>query len=299
MSDSGKHLNVSAVDFKIAPLVEPSTAYKLRSIGIIMMLIVSIAVTITFILALFCRGSLITTWLCINSVQLLAHVPMIAIKLPANSHYFLLNFLSVLRLNFKSFNDSVDDLGSRLEEYQLISNDNTFYSAHLHNMGYRYSFAHNTLLIACAALVLAFVWLFVTVTERLMRLCRLSRAAGRSSAEASMSNCMVRFLMEAHFELMICAFITLSNVDKAGSIYWLLSLAYLILSFTAIISLASRLYTPIWNKFKQGSRFIAFDLRFCRGRGGLNHPRDYYNPTHATDSSPIPAEIATDNTKTV
>ena len=125
--------------------------------------------TITFTLAMF-RGSLATTWLCINTVQVLAHVPMIATKLPGNAHYFILDLLSFVRLNLDSFNSSVDDLHDKMMEYELLSGDD-LYDSKLHNLGYRYSFAHNMLLFGCALLVLCLVWLFVTILERSISLC--------------------------------------------------------------------------------------------------------------------------------
>jgi len=133
---------------------------------------------------------------------------MIAAKMPSNAHYFFLNLLCIVRLNFEVFNNSVDDLASKLEEYHMISSDSSFYSAQLHNLGYRYNFLHNTLVIVSVALVLILVWLFVVIFERLRRICN---PKSTKSAEISMSNFLVRFLLEAHFELMICAFISLTS----------------------------------------------------------------------------------------
>ena len=79
--------------------------------------------------ALFSKGSLLTIWLCINTVQLLAHVPLIQAKLPANAHYFFLNLMYMVRLNFASFNDSVDDLASNIEESKLIHDEHAYYNS--------------------------------------------------------------------------------------------------------------------------------------------------------------------------
>ena len=129
--------------------------------------IFGLAFSITVVIALCFKGSLLTTWLSINTIQLLAHVPLIASKLPANAHFFILNLLSFVRINFNSLNDSVDDVAADLEEYNLISNDGAYYSAQMHNFGYRFSFVHNMLLFMCAGMVLGLVWLFVTVIDRL------------------------------------------------------------------------------------------------------------------------------------
>lgn len=237
-SASGKHIKTESIDdFKIAPLVDQSTAKRMQSIGTILQTLFAASLIITFVVALFFKGSLMTTWLCINTVQLLAHVPLIQAKLPANAHYFFLNLMCMVRLNFASFNDSVDDLASTIEESKLIHDEDAFFSSQLHNFGYRFSFIHNMLLIACAALLLTLVWAFTTILDR------LRPSASSTKAKASLNNCMVRFALEAHFELMICAFITLSNPGEAGSIYWLISLASVIASAIIIVVLVYRTFT--------------------------------------------------------
>ena len=227
-SASGKHLQPERIDFKIAPLVNQNTAKHVKIIGIIMLSLLAAALIITFVLALFFQGSLLTTWLCINTIQLLAHIPLIQAKLPANAHYFFLNLLCMVRLNFASFNDSVsvEDLNSSILESKLIHDDHAYYSSLLHNFGYRFSFAYNMLLIACAALLLTLVWAFTKILDHLRPL--------SASRRKTMTNFMARFALEAHFELMICAFITLSNPGATGSIYWLISLASIIASTITI-----------------------------------------------------------------
>ena len=88
---------------------------------------ICIAVTISFFLAIF-QGSLVSTWMLINSMQLMAHVPLISDKLPANAHYFLLNFLSLVRLNIEGMGSSLDQLDLKLKEYMLITEENSGFS---------------------------------------------------------------------------------------------------------------------------------------------------------------------------
>ena len=129
-SASGKHIKTESIDdFKIAPLVDQSTAKRMQSIGTILQTLFAASLIITFVVALFFKGSLLTTWLCINTVQLLAHVPLIQAKLPANAHYFFLNLMCMVRLNFASFNDSVDDLASTIEESKLIHDEDAYFSS--------------------------------------------------------------------------------------------------------------------------------------------------------------------------
>jgi len=67
ISASGKNIKHGSFDFKISPLVTHETASKVFVIGVLIFSIFIIAVIITFVLAV-CRSSLISTWLCINTL---------------------------------------------------------------------------------------------------------------------------------------------------------------------------------------------------------------------------------------
>ena len=49
-------------------------------------------------------GPLLPVWMFINSMQLILHVPLIRTNLPGNAHFFLLDHLNILRLQFSRFN---------------------------------------------------------------------------------------------------------------------------------------------------------------------------------------------------
>ena len=165
---------------------------------------------------------------------MLAHIPLIQSKFPADAHYFFLNLLSVVRLNFANINSSLDDLVESIEEFKMIEDADAFFSAELHNFGYRFNFAHNMLLIASAALILSLAWVISHIVQRL-------RSSGSTqSARASKSDYLVRFALEAHFELMVCSLITVSNPGQVGSIYWFISLASLLGTVIALAILAQR-----------------------------------------------------------
>ena len=122
----------------------------------------------SFFLAIF-GGSLIQTWLFINTLQLIAHLPLISQNLPANAHYFLLNFLSLVRLSFESLNSSIDQIGSQMEQYELAASEDTSYSFHFHNCGYHFSFARNMLFGISLAILLVLIWIFTAVIEFVRR----------------------------------------------------------------------------------------------------------------------------------
>ena len=57
----------TSLDLKIAPLVDQQTTQQVNKMGTILLAVVSIAFVISFVVAIF-RGSLLSTWLCINTM---------------------------------------------------------------------------------------------------------------------------------------------------------------------------------------------------------------------------------------
>ena len=83
-------------------------------------MILGIAISLSFISAL-AHGKFIMIWLSINFVQLSAYMPLIAKKVPATAHFFFYNILSTVRLSFEGIGSYVDDLESKMREFELIS----------------------------------------------------------------------------------------------------------------------------------------------------------------------------------
>ena len=70
-----------------------------------------------------CGGPLLPTWMFLNSMQLIFHVPLIKSDMPAHTHFFMIEYLNVLRLHFdwtESASESV--LGSAdKDDYDAMS----------------------------------------------------------------------------------------------------------------------------------------------------------------------------------
>lgn len=217
-TQSGKGINFGeTISWQLQPLVKKSVTDGVQGLAKLWLTLVIIAITITFFLAIF-QGSLVSTWMLINSLQLIAHVPLIANKLPANAHYFLLNFLGVVRLNFELINSQIDSVSEQMSESELLSSADSIYSAHLRSSGYHFSFIRNMLLILSIAVVIGIVWSVTAIFNIVKNKSRSEEQQRRSKAsnEAFMNNFMVRFAYEAFFELMICAFISVTNQEVAG-----------------------------------------------------------------------------------
>ena len=63
--------------------------------------LLAITAFLLLLLVLTC-GPLLPFWMFLNSLQLIVHVPLIRANIPGNAHYFLLEYLDILRLHYWS-----------------------------------------------------------------------------------------------------------------------------------------------------------------------------------------------------
>ena len=76
---------------------------------------------IAIIVLVLTFGPLLSVWMFINSMQLIAHVPLIRSKLPGNAHYFLLEHLNIIRLHFFGLNSWLNR--SKLDDSSMVTNE--------------------------------------------------------------------------------------------------------------------------------------------------------------------------------
>ena len=60
---------------------------------------------VPMLLLLGLSGRLLPTWMFLNSFQLLVHAPMLATYMPPNLHYFLVDYLNLIRLHSKKLSN--------------------------------------------------------------------------------------------------------------------------------------------------------------------------------------------------
>lgn len=120
------------------------------------------AVMVVFLLVICCAGPLLPTWMFLNSMQLIFHVPLIKSDLPAHAHFFMVDYLTKLRLHFDWTNELADSmLGSpAAQDYDVIE-QNTFYTTQIKDCGYHYSFLSNLFAMICISLLIMAVWLLL------------------------------------------------------------------------------------------------------------------------------------------
>ena len=106
-------------------------------------------ITAIFILLIVLTcGPLLPVWMFINSMQLIAHVPLFNIRLPGNAHSFLLKHLEFI--NFRDLSESLGLLSlldSKQRDAELVLNDDaSYYTTLVHSCGYSHSFLPNLIL---------------------------------------------------------------------------------------------------------------------------------------------------------
>ena len=134
---------------------------------------------IFLLLALF-SGPLLSIWMFINSLQLIVHIPLISVYLPATSNLFLLELLSYVRLHIDWLMSALErifnmDTTDRVDYEAAIQNadgnnatgdsSSTFYNELIHACGYHISIARNLLVILSLAFLVLFVWLSVALKD--------------------------------------------------------------------------------------------------------------------------------------
>jgi hypothetical protein len=125
-------------------------------------------------------------------------------------------------------------------ESKLLEDENSFFSANLRSSGYHFNFMRNLMVIIAIACLIALVWIITAILQivRSKTQGEQQRSSSQTSSEVYMNNFMVRFFLEAFFELMICAFINLTS-QEAGVAWWICSLAAMIISIFALLSIFS------------------------------------------------------------
>ena len=209
--------------------------------------LVSVAIILSFVLSLF-HGSLVTTWMLINTLQLVAHLPLITNTLPSNAHYFLLSLLGVVRMHIDQLGATLDDFDTVRKEFEIQSDPNNQFFSNLLDNGYHVSFLRNTLFLSSLIVGVAFVWFWMAILENTF--CK-RKGARRSTLsvtkEVFLNNFLVRLLYTAFFELVLCALVNVrvyAPGAPGGMSTYVLSI---VIIFTALIALVAIASLYLWN----------------------------------------------------
>lgn len=95
---------------------------------------------------------------------------MIDAHIPANLHYFLVNYLSLIRLYSEKIDDSVETWQKErgVENYALVNDDDAAYSSLLNMCGYKHAFSRNMILVIFIAIALILIVTFIYICRLVM-----------------------------------------------------------------------------------------------------------------------------------
>ena len=124
--------------------------------------------TILLILPVITAGSLLPTWMFINSLQIIAHMALLKTLMPANAHYFLSKYLDWLRWYDSGFIDHLD----AKYHFKTYTLNTGAYNTLLEACDYNPLFAQNMVLIL---IVLGIIVMILVVAAIKDLLCKLGK----------------------------------------------------------------------------------------------------------------------------
>jgi hypothetical protein len=128
-------------------------------------------VALAFILAIF-KGSLLSAWMFVNSLQLIAHLPLIQTGLPANVHTYLIKLLSLVRFDIAPLRLYISGLFGGNSRWTMSTDFNLIeegkyvaYNTALNNAGYSFSMVNNMFTVIVLAGLLTMAWTLLCAFE--------------------------------------------------------------------------------------------------------------------------------------
>ena len=173
-------------------------------------------------------GSLLPVWIFCNSLQLIAHTPLLNTMLPGNAHYVLKEYLDLVRLNWPALNNALYDRAT----YREHGYEHGFYNVFLESGDYVHLFAQNLVIFSFIGLLILLSWIGLAIKDHL-------RAKGKyqhiklfkKPHEAKANNFALRFFMQFFLEICLCFLINIAIVDFSSfssGIQWLTSMLVLV-----------------------------------------------------------------------
>ena len=137
-------------------------------------LIVICVVMLIVLLLLTCGGRLLPTWMFLNSLSLLAHLPLLGVMMPANLHYFLQQWLNVFVLRNYNLKYELEiwrePLG--IKNYEMAEEEKTSYHLLLNDCGYKHTYARNLLLLFIIGCAIFLIWAIFYIRAKCGKRCR-------------------------------------------------------------------------------------------------------------------------------
>lgn len=217
------------------------------------MLLISLFVLLSF---LGLGHSMVSAWMFLNSIQLILHVPLLSIPIPANLHYFLVYYLDLARLQvayLKQLRFYQNHIQPSPTVGQLSPDRNVSTLEYCH-------YEPNSL-ISNLALILVVIAAIFTMIIFLQILDFICCRKGRRRLAPRLFNIGIRFFYCFFFEISICVLIHFSYAEGSRSIEGIASwaCACLIALFSLfIMALACRGGPYVKSTYQRGSLKSSF-----------------------------------------
>lgn len=132
-------------------------------------ILLAIGAFLLLLLVLTC-GPLLPFWMFLNSLQLIVHVPLIRTNIPGNAHYFLLEYLNILRLHFWSLTKWLQEQvgASKEHDYAMVQKEEygaEHYTELVFSCGYSFNLLPNLILVFFLFACIVLVWLLVLLCD--------------------------------------------------------------------------------------------------------------------------------------
>ena len=175
-------------------------------------------------------------------------MPLIDANVPANLHFLLVEYLTLIRLDSRLLGDSVESWQKErgLENYRLAAEEDSSYSYLLNTCGYKHSFSRNLIIQIFVAITLLVVIASIFV-HRLVKARKSRTEKPRKSFWGAWTiNFSLRFTYEIFLEICICVCINLVTFEaQAESSDFLWAIA-LLLCF-GVTSLVAFVVSLFWR----------------------------------------------------
>ena len=219
-------------------------------------------------------GSLLPTWMFINALQLIAHLPLLNSEMPGNAHYFLNKYLDYVRWYDKDFIEKVEKKLISLKKYDV---DVGSFSELLKSCGYEHLFAHNMMLIFIGIALIVFVWICFAIKDWIGTCSKSKSSFMKRRHENSCNNFAIRFFYEFFLEFCIVVSINLSVYDYGE---FSTDFSYSI-SIELVLLLVGLMFFVLYLLFKNGPYVEGFykkntALKGTWGVREINHDFDTY-----------------------
>ena len=187
---------------------------------------------LVFVLPVLTAGSLLPTWMFINSLQIISHLVLLRTLMPVNAHYFLSTWNDWIRW----YDNNVWDSASMVVDFKEYDLDYGSYNSMLQMSNYKHLIGHNLIIIISVLALLVVVWFVLALKDLIVKAQKKSDTRTRKKKPSTpwCTNFILRFFYVFFLEICLCAFLQLSVVDfndvSTTAQFWIA------VTFTLIIS---------------------------------------------------------------